>query len=294
MKIIEPVAISDAMLLSSSVPENDAPAWSDSTSYSVGQRVLADHRVYEAIENNVGMAPALSPAEWIPVGASNRWRMFDARIGSVTSAADAVSVTVRPGLIGAIALIGVSADSVTVSMVDSAEGVVFEESVELQDTSVVRDWFGYFFEPISVRSSAVIANLPPFRAAEVTVTIQAPGAIAHVGELVFGRLWQFAPAFRYGSSFEIQDFSRKDRDPWGTWSVGERDYSHGGRWPVLVRNDQVDDLIRVLARLRARPAVYIGSPRWDAAMIYGFYRSFDVVISYPTYSELSIEIEGLT
>ena len=40
MKVIEPQAI---RLLSSSVPENDAPAWSAGTAYQIGESVVQDH-----------------------------------------------------------------------------------------------------------------------------------------------------------------------------------------------------------------------------------------------------------
>ena len=43
MKLIEPQAI---RLLSSTVPENDAPAWSAGTAYEIGDSVIHEHRVY--------------------------------------------------------------------------------------------------------------------------------------------------------------------------------------------------------------------------------------------------------
>ena len=43
MKLIEPQAI---QLLSSTVPENDAPAWSAGTAYEIGDSVIHEHRVY--------------------------------------------------------------------------------------------------------------------------------------------------------------------------------------------------------------------------------------------------------
>ena len=43
MKLIEPQAI---RLLSSTVPENDAPAWSAGTAYQIGDSVIHEHKVY--------------------------------------------------------------------------------------------------------------------------------------------------------------------------------------------------------------------------------------------------------
>ncbi|WP_418646563.1 hypothetical protein ACNQFN_11545 [Thauera butanivorans] len=294
MKVIEPTTITPDLLVSSSVPEDDAQAWNAGTSYSIGEEVMDDHAVFEALQNNVGKPPRSNPDVWLPLGAVNRWKMFDGKVGVGTTADDAVSIVARPGLITGIALIGVVADSVTVSMTDATEGVVFEEVIQLQDTKVVHDWTTYFFEPIRRRNHVVVTGLPMYRNAEVAVTVSAPGERVTIGELVLGRLHVFAKSFRYGASFGIRDFSKKTRDDWGNWFVREGAYSRRGRWPVLVDNNMIDSMAATLDRLRFKAAVYVGSPRWDAAVIYGFYIDYDIVIPYPTYSELAIEIEGLT
>ena len=54
MKLIEPQAI---RLLSSTVPENDAPAWSAGTAYEIGDSVIHEHRVYKAVTASTGKQP---------------------------------------------------------------------------------------------------------------------------------------------------------------------------------------------------------------------------------------------
>lgn len=51
MKLIRPTALTDAMLTSSTAPENDYAAWATSTAYAVGARVIltSTHRKYEAL-----------------------------------------------------------------------------------------------------------------------------------------------------------------------------------------------------------------------------------------------------
>lgn len=51
MKLIEPQAI---RLLSSTVPENDAPAWDADTAYEIGDSVIHEHRVYKAVADSTG------------------------------------------------------------------------------------------------------------------------------------------------------------------------------------------------------------------------------------------------
>ena len=54
MKLIEPQAI---RLLSSTMPENDAPAWSAGTAYEIGDSVIHEHRVYKAVTASTGKQP---------------------------------------------------------------------------------------------------------------------------------------------------------------------------------------------------------------------------------------------
>ena len=61
MKLIEPQAI---RLLSSTVPENDAPAWSAGTAYQIGDSVIHEHRVYKAVTASTGKQPDQHSADF--------------------------------------------------------------------------------------------------------------------------------------------------------------------------------------------------------------------------------------
>lgn len=51
MKIVKPVAVTDANLVSSTVPENDFAEYSSGTSYTLGQKVIVSsaHRIYQSL-----------------------------------------------------------------------------------------------------------------------------------------------------------------------------------------------------------------------------------------------------
>jgi hypothetical protein len=119
MYVIKPNPINDAALVSSTVPETDHPAWNPATSYTVGDRVIraTTHKVYEAIlaGANAGL-PENTPARWVAVGSTNRWRMLDSEVGSVTSAPGSLSVVLAPGYATALALLEVDAQSISVTV----------------------------------------------------------------------------------------------------------------------------------------------------------------------------------
>jgi len=296
MKIIAPTTITDAVLVSCSVPENDHAEWSNATAYTVGQKVMiaATHQTYEALTAHTNKPPATSPTDWLPLGFTNRWRMFDDKVGTVTEATGSVSVTLASGIVTAVALFGLNARDVRVVMTDPTDGVVFDRTIDLQDYTNISDWYAYFFEDIRRKPSMVLEGLPSYRMAQVTITASGGEAeTVSVGALVVGRLRTYADSILAGASAGIQDFSRKERDTWGNFQVVERTFADLGRWRFVVSNNRVDAFREQLAALRATPAVYIGSGKFTSTVIYGFYRDFSVVIEYPHHSECSIEIEGL-
>lgn len=295
MKVLFPMTVTESQFVSSTVPEDDHPAWSAATAYSIGDRVivLANHSVYEAVTPSTNKPPATSPNDWLRVGATNRWRMFDETIGSRTEADEGLTVEVAPGeIVSSVALVNVDASSVRVTMTDDTEGVVFDRTELLYDPSNVVDWWTYFFERIERKSTHVINNLPTYGSA--TIAVELIGADVALGSLVLGRLREYTRLVQRGVSVGIQDYSRRERDEWGNTIISERAFAKRAEWRFVIDNASIDSMQRQLAELRARPAIYVGSTRYEATVIYGFYRDFRIVIAHPGHAECSIEIEGLT
>lgn len=295
MKILEPTQITPAMLVSCTIAEDDGAPWAAETAYTVGERVIAAHRVYEALTASTGKPPADSPDDWLDMGPTNRWKMFDDRVGTASEATETMTVEIAPGIVSALALINVSAANARVTMTDPVDGVVYDRMFGLYDPHGIDDWWPYFFSDVLRTPTLVVRDLPSYRGAVLSVTlIDGPTQTVALGALVAGVLHTFGRGMHYGAAFGIQDYSRKERDAWGGAHIVERDWAKTARWRCLVPRRQVDVLVQLLTRLRARPALYIGSASFDSAMVYGFYRDFDVVIAYPMESECAIEIEGLT
>lgn len=74
MKFIKPTTITEAMLISSNVPETPPSAYAGGTTYSLGQQVSTGTAggvitVYESLQNsNTGHTPASSPTWWAEIG----------------------------------------------------------------------------------------------------------------------------------------------------------------------------------------------------------------------------------
>ena len=174
------------------------------------------------------------------------------------------------------------------------EGVVYGKTINLVDLSPVYDWWTYFFEEITIRKFLLLTDLPTYRVSQVSVTITGdPAQTVSVGSFVAGKLLSFSNSVNYGASVGIQDYSVKGRDEFGNTKIVERAFAKKARWNFDVPNNRITLLQRELSDLRAKPAVYIGYEALEPMVVYGFYKDFDIVISRPTMSECSLDIEGL-
>lgn len=300
MDIIRPVVVTDAVLDSSNVPEDDHDEWSAGTSYTVGNRVilLSTHRIYEAVGSSTGVNPATDDGtNWLDIGATNRFKAFDQKISDPVIQLDSIQYTLTDdnSIPTAVALFGVKGVSATVKVTDALEGVVFEETKSLLDSDEVFDWFSYFFEDINFVRTILFTNLPPYRGATVEVTVtQTTGEIAELGQLVFGYLLDLGLT-TYGTAISIQDFSRKETDAFGNFIVVERAFANLVDFDVRLPTQTAGRVRRILADFRATPIVYIGNEDSSfGTVVYGFYRNFDITLDTPSLSFAAIEVEGLS
>lgn len=299
MILITPTTITPAMITACNVPENDYAAWSSGTSYTAGNRCIYSHKIYECLIANSNAQPDLNTGgltpKWLDTGYDNRWKMFDAVVGSQTSQATNISVTVTPGMIDSIALLDVDADSIEITMVDPIEGTVYHDTVDMVMKGTVVDAYTYFFSPIITDDAAVLLGIPPYASAAITVSITKTGGTAKVGTLIFG-MKKSMGGTRYNPTIGIIDYSKKEVDAFGNYVVLQRTYSKRMSCELLVDNTMVDDLQKTLAGYRATPLVWVGDDEgtFSSMIIYGFYKSFSISIPYPTSSLCSLEIEGLS
>lgn len=299
MKVIRPITITDASLVSSTAPESDYPAWASGTTYAVGNRVIltSTHRRYESlVGSNLGNNPATDDGtKWLDLGQTNRWAMFDNRVGTNTTRAASLTVELQPGSIDALALIDADAESATVTMTVSGTEVYSGTRSFMNAGVPINNWFAYFFEPIGRKTTVFFLDLPVYPDAVTTVEVIGGGATAtvSVGTLVVGRQADLGEA-ELGVDLGIVDYSRKETDQFGVTSVVERSWSKRMTLRTLIQTDQVDATQRLLAGLRATPVLWIGDESFESLIIFGFYKEFSLDLAFPTVSYCSLTVEGLT
>ena len=285
-----------ADLIYSNIPENDHPIYSSTTSYGLNATVisLATHRIYQSIsDNNLGN-PLTDITKWLDIGATNRWKMHDTSLQSRTESVTAIHHQYRAhGLCTAVAAMNMNATHMSVRMMDDVEGIVYSKSVVLVAGAEITNWYDYFFKQVLLYATdKVFDDLPAYPNAVVDVIIESTSGQAACGELILGQIMDVG-ATQYGAKVGITDYSTKTQDQFGNYTIVERPYRKTAEFQVMVDNTDIDLLQAILAKYRASPVLYLGSDAYSATKVYGFYRSFDITIAYPTASLCSLSLEGL-
>jgi len=295
MRMLRPITVNDANLVSSTAPETDYAAWSGATTYAAGdRRILAStHRIYESAQaGNLNHNPATDDGTWwLDIGPTNRWAMFDAAVGTLTGLASPLTVVLDPGLIDGLALLDITGNQVDVAMTVGAE-TVYARTVDIADATELVDWWMYFFAEIDPQTRVILDDLPSYADGRLTVSITSSTTVA-CGTFAAGRLVEVGTV-RPGAKIGIIDYSRKETDAFGVTAVVKRAYAKRVEVDVAMASNRVDYLAQQLAAIRATPVVWIGAYSYDALVVYGFLRDWGVTIGGPFISDASLTIEGLT
>lgn len=301
MYIVPLTPVTDTVLTASSVPETDHPEWLAGSTYAVSDRCIraALHAVYERVVAGGGTTPPESDAvNWLFVGKTNRWAMFDDKRGTkTTSAVGTLSVTLRPGPIGAMGLIDLAgAEQAALTIKDGPGGAVVETRSYDLDGSVVTSVYDWFFAPVELSDALILTDLPEsYWDPEITLTLTGPGAV-DCGVCRFGRAVA-AGATRWEPQITLLDWSVKDTDQWGGTSFVEGDWARRIDLVVEIERADTPRVLRALAAVRGKPALYVGTSLTGLSSLLsavGKFNDVRFVMSNAVKHVLSIQIEELT
>jgi hypothetical protein len=257
-----------------------------------------------AVAQNVGHYPAIDclrsdPLWWKEIGATNRWKAFDNKVGSQTSQVTSITYTITPGTpFDSIAFINIDAVSIRIVLTDPVAGVVYDKTVNLLTTIITgaaatMDWYTYFFSSIFKITDFVKLDITPYLNAVLDITITYTGGTAKVGAIVLG-LQTNLGIMKYNHTIGIHDYSTKTVDAAGVYSVAAGAFSKRLSCDLTIQNSSLDEIQNLLAFLRANILVWVGSETYSSLIVYGYYKDFSIVVPGPTKAECTLEIEGLT
>lgn len=308
IKIVEPLTITDSILDASgsppltNVPENDYAEWNVGTTYNEGDRVIltSTHRIYESLlGSNTGNDPTLtsSPTYWIEVGPTNRWAVFDTSVSTSTVQANNITYTLEPGsAINLLAVLNVNNGTevtVTLNSPSQSPTEVYSKTISLASVPIASNWWNWFFGTKIEQTQAIFDDIPPYTDAVVTIEIVG-GSDLSVGVIMLGQQKLFGLGIKYGARVGIQDYSRKETNEFGDTILVQRAFAKRARVDLFLEKFEVDSLQRELSRIRATPVLWILSNDYESTTLFGFYKNFEILISYPEHADCELEIEGLS
>lgn len=297
LQVIPSIPIGAPQIISTNVPPGgEHPLWSPSTTYAIGDKVeYGDSNWRSAADGNINNAPHTSPDKWVRIGALNRFRAFDMAINTQTKHADHISYRLKLNQgVSALALVNLTGGtSARLQAIDATLGTLYDRTIDLPRSPQQAGWWSWFFGARREKTQAAFLNIPAIPTAELQLDIYGSSALA-VGVIMAGQMREFSMGVQMGARVGIQDYSRKERNEYGDLLVVERGFAKRASFNLTLRASEVDALQDFLTEVRAKSCLWIGSSRYDATVLYGPYKSFEIVIAYYDYSDCSLELEGLT
>lgn len=298
LTVVKPVTMTSAMLVSSSVPETDYAAWASGTTYAVGARVIltSTHKIYESLQvTNLNHDPLTSPTWWIEVSATNRWKVFDTSNSTQTAQTTSISYRVTPGIaITSFAALNlINATSLRLRLVDATYGTIYDKTIDLLAEPPDPNWWSWFFGLRVPPELAVVTDLPAYPAADLLIDLTGGASLA-VGVFLFGQARQVGLGVNLGANLGIQDYSRKETNEFGDTVLVQRAFSKRASFDMLLEKADVDPTASFFTSVRAVPCLWIGHKDYESLVVFGIYKDFQITISYATYSDCTLDLEGLT
>ncbi|KIC12855.1 hypothetical protein RA19_00150 [Leisingera sp. ANG-M1] len=299
LRAIVPVTVTEALLISTNVPEDDGPEWDAGTPYNLGDRVIisAEHKVFEsAVASNSGADPLTSPASWLEVGATNGWRAFDRRLSAPTTKAGQIKFVVEPAsLVRAVGLVGAKAASATVKVRNQEGDTLVERTQMLADYGEMIDALTMVLVPPDTREFAIFEDIICQPGNQIEILIGDGSGQAEVSEVVLGDVLQIGTAL-YDTEVGTEDFSDFNEDQFGNVDIVERGYRDITDFPVAVQTSDAGRIKRRLNSIRAQFALYYFTTGGNdyGTTVYGRYERLSTVLSGPSTSDMNLKILGAT
>jgi hypothetical protein len=296
MRVVTPFNVDTGQLTTTNVV-NEFADWSAGT-FDIGDQVVEANNVYKVVADpdttdQPTIGAAASPATWVLMGPSNQYRMFRDGRDSYSSRDESIDVTLNfAQVVTTVAALGLQGTSATLTVVDSVEGTVYDETISLVDIGVSNLW-EYFFLPYDFNDTAIFDGIPPYQGADINLSINAATAAdeARAGRVLVG-IERSLGVTNYGVSVSILDYSTKERDGFGNLTLVPRRTVRLVDYDVKVNTDKVDFVVRFLERISSTPTLFIGDSSFSSSVTFGIYRDFSQGITSPSISDLAIQVEG--
>lgn len=297
LRIIQPVGITPDVVVSTNVPDDDLEEFDYATVYSVGDRIVdpSTQKVWESLaDENEGNIPWLSPDKWGSPGVTNKWRLFDEKISTITHNPNEITYRFKVGrAISNVVIMNVmNAFSVQVRVIDPTYGEAFNETRSLRPVPRRIGWWGWYFGRRTQRTQTIFSDLPTLPQAEIEVKILGTELLG-VGMLLLGDHRSFGKGVNYGARAGLTSYSRvlRDQDT-GEVSLLRRPTSRRSNFTITLHDSEEEDFFRFLVEIEAVPVFVAAYGQKETLSGYGVLKNADIIYSDFNETDCSVEFDG--
>lgn len=300
--VLAPVAITGAMIVSSTVPETDYGTFSMLKAYALGERCISTvtHRIYESVSasSNVGHDPTDLINQfgavpwWVDQGPTNLWAMFDGYVSTKCSAASPLSITLRAGAFNAIALFGLEADSLAITVRDAPGGNVIYSYAGPLESSAPADYYEYFFDRFKPQSDFIATNIEAFNNAEITISLTKVTGLAKCGLIALGDMKAIGLT-EYGATVTPNSFAFIDVDKFGRTTITPGANTTDMSLTAKLSISEAATVAETLKQLQAVPCVWIATDHVDYSPLRVFGQGKPTIsFDGPEICTVNLEVKG--
>lgn len=300
--VLAPITITDAILKSSTAPEADYPVWTAGVTFNTSGRCISPvtHRIYESLKDgNIGKDPTLPANQtgttvwWLDVGPTNRWAMFDNMVSTATAIASPLTVVLEPGVFNSIALFGLDADAISVTVKDAPGGnVIYSYTGDLEGSEPA-DYYEYFYDRFRPERDFIASGIEPYNAAQITITLTRTTGNPACGMVAIGDLRPLGRTLS-GAKAKPKTYSSIKTDEFGTTSIKRRRSGKDMELTALVDIAEANTVLETITDLLDVPCAWIGTDLQQFAGLRGFgLGSGSLSYDDPMRPLLTVNVQGM-
>jgi hypothetical protein len=292
-------------LMWSNLTENDTddgPAWVSAQAVAKDEyRRRPNHKVYKALQaapTSVTAAPETNPKDgngnpyWLEWDPTNRWAALDTTLDTASAGPDVLQWVVRPGdIANAVAVLGMDAQYVSVSMVTGA-GIVMYRQTKALLLKTSRSWSDWLFKTRERRSDEVFYDIPHLKTGIYCITVTKPGGSPVASDIKMGRLEDIGETLIKPEIRTLRRSTIKD-DGYGRYRFTKRPSSKIMSANVYIDASRFDAVGRMLDKYADEPCVIIGDSRWTRLILLGYADDYSLVLDDGNNANYNLKAIGL-
>lgn len=285
--------------VTSSLPEDEAPAYNPATTYSINDLVIDDNAVYGClIDGTVGRKPSefssrfQAPQYWVLRGPTNAFAAVDGVLSTptVNTAGNIVFTIDGFANIAGVGIFDAFGTTAKAEFYNSSDALVDTQEINLLGFNL-NSYYDWLFTPPSSGNSNFIFSGFPAGSVKVVVTIT--GDTTRLGELAIVQAGFNIGKALYGTNIRVASRSIYEDDEFGIPRYVKRPSRVNATFQIYGQQILVDTLWGALRGLSGDIVVYQAQEGRSVTTGIGIARDITVPIDFPAGYIFSFEIEGV-